>query len=168
MVNACGIFPDPETALHAIRELKKAGYREMLCQSPIPYEDIQMELKPKSARVWFFSGLGAAFGILFGLTLVLGTFFLANIMTGGKPIMSIPPALVIAYECANLFGFIGTFTGLVLLTRRWRRKVSFYEERASEDKLVLFVECPDGHLTQVQNHLKKAGGDIRMLEAGGV
>ncbi|MBI2889679.1 MAG: DUF3341 domain-containing protein [Nitrospirae bacterium] len=165
MVKAFAAYSSPDAALHAIRELKRAGYPEILCYSPIPYAEIQEELKPKSARVWAFSLLFAACGVMFGLTLVLGTFYLMNLITGGKPILSIPPGLVIAYECANLFGFLGTFTGLVLLTRRWRRKLDVYEERASEDKLVVLAECPDGHLTQVQNLLKKAGGELR--PAGG-
>lgn len=161
MVTAVGIFPGPDSALHAIREAKKTGYSDILCFSPIPYEQIQEELKPKSARVWAFSTLGALCGISFGLLLTLGTFHLQGLITGGKPILSMPPSLVIAYECANLFGFLGTFTGLVLLTRKWRRKTTVYEERASEDKVVVSVECPDAHLTQVQNLLKKAGGEIR-------
>ena len=63
-------------------------------------------------------------------------------MTGGKPIVSIPPFMIIAFELTILFGALSGVAGfLVLRPVSAARPVSGYSARFSNDRFGVVIGC---------------------------
>ena len=68
-------------------------------------------------RVRFFALCGALAGFGSGLALTIYSVLSWPIIVGGKPIVSLPPFLLIGYLLTILFGSLGAFVGFLLLAR---------------------------------------------------
>ena len=65
-----------------------------------------------------------------------------GITLGGKPAVSIPPYVVIAFELTILFGGIATLIGMVVLGRLPRFTPSpTYDPRFTNDRFGVAVHC---------------------------
>jgi Protein of unknown function (DUF3341) len=78
---------------------------------------VEAILAQKPSRLRFFALFGGLSGFCGGLALTIGTVLSWPIMTGGKPIISLPPFLIIAYLLTILLGSLGAFAGFLLLAR---------------------------------------------------
>ena len=96
--NALGLFDAPATALAAAGKLKGAGFDTPSVISPIPLHGAEEVLGEKKSVIKRFSFFGGLFGAMFGFTLAAGTAVLYLHPTGGRPIIAIPPFLIITYE----------------------------------------------------------------------
>src|SRR5262249_1965699 len=96
-----GVFAHVDTATRAIRELRARGLHSTATYSPVPLEDFEEALTgsglPRS-RVRLFTLVGALTGTACGFALTIWTALKWNLITGGKPVVSIPPFVVIAFE----------------------------------------------------------------------
>ena len=99
--NAVGIFQDPESALEAAGKLKGAGFAPEV-MSPIPLEGVEEVLGEKKSVIRRFTLFGAITGGLSGFALAAGTAVLYVHPTGGRPIITFPPFLIITYELTIL------------------------------------------------------------------
>ena len=106
-----GLFHDPQSALVAAGELKSAGFETPELMSPVPIEGVEEVLGKKKDVIRRFTFFGGIFGALFGFTLAAGTAVLYLHPTGGRPIIPIPPFLIITYEMTILLGILATVIG---------------------------------------------------------
>jgi hypothetical protein len=114
-----GVYRHLDCLMRGIDDLQKAGFNDMQVMSPLPRHEIEEKLykgEPSPVR-WF-----TLFGCLMGATLAfsLCSFTHANwpmIIPGGKPLVSVPPFLVITFEGNILWGSMMTLTGLILNCR---------------------------------------------------
>jgi hypothetical protein len=113
------VFDDKGPFLHKLKELVGQGMRseQMDVVVPYPMHEIEHILKLKQSKLRFFTLFGALAGFLSGFALTLGTVADWPLITGGKPLMSIPAFLVIAFELTILFGAIASFAGFLILAR---------------------------------------------------
>jgi hypothetical protein len=74
-------------------------------------------LDDSQSAVRFFAGVGAVSGLLTGFAFTIGTVLDWPMITGGKPLVSIPAFLVIGYELTILFGVLTAFVGFLHLSR---------------------------------------------------
>ena len=83
-----------------------------------------------------------------------------GLVTGGKPIASIPPFVVIAFELTILFGGIATLLGMVILGRlpRFRPSPTF-DARFTNDRFGVAVHCPPERRASVRQILTTAGAE---------
>src|SRR5512141_422903 len=93
-----GSFRHLDSLVLAIEQLKKAGYRELQALSPIPHHAIDEALDKPTSPVRVFTLVGCLLGCITGFTLTIAATLHYPLIVGGKPIISIPPFLVIVFE----------------------------------------------------------------------
>lgn len=161
-----GSFRYLDGLLAAIEQLREAGYRELQALSPVPHHAIEESLDESPSPVRCFTLAGCLLGAATGLTLTIGTSLYYPLITGGKPIVSIPPFLVIVFELTILFGGLLTLGGMLLNARLPRVSVvPAYDPRFSEDQFGLWVRCAGKDCETVTALLKKAGAE-KIVPAG--
>ncbi len=108
-----------EDFLAKLQELLQAGVEKEQLQLQLPYHlpevEQLLELRPGPLR--FFPLAGGLGGFLGGLGLCIYSVLSWPLVTGGKPIISLPPFLIIAYLLTILFGSLASFAGFLLLAR---------------------------------------------------
>ena len=139
--NALGLFHDPESALVAAGQLKSAGFEGLEVMSPIPIHGIDEVLGPKKSVIKRFTLFGGIFGALSGFALAAGTAVLYLHPTGGRPIITIPPFLIITYEMTILFGILATVLGFLISARFPAIRERVYAPESAVDKFVVTVAC---------------------------
>ena len=102
--SALGVFDGPDAALASAGRLKGEGFASLDLMSPIPLEGVEETLGKKKSVIKRFTFFGAIFGGLSGFALAAGTAVLYVHPTGGRPIITVPPFLIITYEMAILGG----------------------------------------------------------------
>ncbi len=110
---AIGVFGDTEQAARAVRALRQSGYDEVRAALPAPFPAVIEALgRPRSPldRVALTATLLGAVG---GLALCVVTSSAWPLVTGGKPIISVPPFLVVACELALMVGAVGIVVALL-------------------------------------------------------
>ena len=112
-------YEEAEAFLAKLQELLQSGVSKEQLQLQLPYHLPEVEqllgLRPGPLR--FFALAGGLIGFLGGLGLTIYTALSWPLMTGGKPIISLPPFLIIAYLLTILFGSLASFAGFLLLAR---------------------------------------------------
>lgn len=114
-----GLFERPEEVGDALDVLRAAGYepRELTVLSDSPYPEGAFEEEPVRHNLHVYPIVGAGCGVAVGLFVTIGSQLAYPLVTGGKPLLSIPPMLVILY-CAGLLGaMIATAFGVVAESR---------------------------------------------------
>ena len=100
-----GLFEQPDAVGDALDRLRAAGYepRELTVLSDSPYPEGAFEEEPVRHNLHVYPIVGAACGVALGLLVTIGTQLAYPLVTGGKPLLAIPPMLVILY-CAGMLG----------------------------------------------------------------
>jgi hypothetical protein len=152
------VFSEPSQAASAIRTLHAKGYYRVRATMPAPFPEVMDALQPPTSAV----GVGVLLGTILGLGAGLGLCILTSLawplVTGGKPIVSLPAFAVIAFECAVLIG--GSVTHAVLayttLTGRLRRGVPDDDPRFMIDRIGVFAP---GDGNALEPLLREAGAE---------
>ena len=112
-------FEDRERFLEALRQLVRDGVpaERIGVITPFCVPEVEEILPVKRSNVRFFALIGAASGTVAGFALTILTSLSWPLIVGGKPIVSIPPFIIIAFALTILFGALSTFLGFVLLSR---------------------------------------------------
>ena len=164
--NALGLFRDPESALAAAGQLKDAGFAGLEVLSPIPIHGIDEVLGPKKSVIKRFTFFGGIFGALAGFTLAAGTAVLYVHPTGGRPIITIPPFLIITYELTILCGILATVVGFLISARFPAIRERVYVPGASVDKFVVTVACDSEESASRVNAILRAAGAEEVRNSG--
>lgn len=155
-----GIFTEADAVVRAVQELRRAGFRDVTVFLPVPDPAILAVLdeRPSPVRLWTL--VGGLLGCLGGFALTVGTSLDWPIPTGAKPIVSIPPFIVIAFEWTILLGALGTLVGFLVHSRLPRRAVPMaYDPRLAEDRFGVFVQCPADRQSVAPVILQNAGAE---------
>ena len=166
--NALGLFRDPDSALEAARRLKGAGFARPELISPIPIHGVEDVLGPKKSVIKRFTFFGGLFGALSGFALAAGTAVLYLHPTGGRPIITIPPFLIITYEMTILFGILATVLGFLISARFPAIRERVYVPEAAVDRFAVTVACDSGErLGRAEVILREAGAEaVRSISEG--
>ena len=100
--------------VNAIHELKKAGFKELRTFAPYPEHHIEEALGYHRSPVRVWTLVGGLTGAATGFALTIWTSLDWPLVTGGKPILSIPAYVVFAFELTMLFGALSTIIGLFI------------------------------------------------------
>ena len=108
-----------DSAVEAVEALRKAGFKRKSIQAyaPAPEHDLEHALGYGQSPVRVFALVGALTGTATGFALSIFTSMDWPLVVGGKPIVSIPAFVVIAFELTILFGALSTVIGLFINTR---------------------------------------------------
>ena len=164
--NALGLFDAPSTAIEAAGALKGAGFDSPTVISPIPLHGIDEVLGKKKSVIKRFTFFGALFGGIAGFSLAAGTAVIYVHATGGRPVIAIPPFLIITYELTILCGILATVCGFILGSRLPAFKDRVYVPEVAVDKFAVTVSCEDTErLKRAQEILQSSGAEeIREVE----
>jgi molybdopterin-containing oxidoreductase family membrane subunit len=162
MAGVLGIFAHVDTTVRAIRDLRGQGFKDFTVYSPVPVEEIEEEVeRPKPlSRVRLFTLIGGLTGTASGFALTIWSSLQWNLVTGGKPIVSIPPFVVIAFELTILLGGLATLLALLVLGRIPKYRPSpAYDPRFTVDRFGIAVTCPRDRADAVGRLLSVAGAE---------
>lgn len=154
-----GLFREPEQAARAVAGLRAAGVqgRDLDVLTDTPYPEGAFGEEPVRHRLYLFTLAGALAGLVVGLLLTIGTQLSYPLVTGGKPILSIPPMLTIVFEGTMLGAIVFTVLGVVFESRLPRLGGQLYDPRISEGYLGVLVRPAEGHAAAAERELRAAG-----------
>lgn len=154
-VHTLALFNDFEEAGNALQELKDsnlAGFRmdDVTIKSPIEHPELSSLLGPRPVYVQLFTLCGAVFGSVTGFTLIASAQanFLLQIR-GGRPVVPIPPDMVLTYELFILCGVLMTALGCFIGWKLPGRRSPLYNERVSEDKIAILVKADSAAIASI-------------------
>ena len=163
-----GAFSYEDDFLAAAKQLKASGFDNISLLSPLPLEEAQEVLGLGKSKVRRFSLAGAIIGALSGFAMAVSTALVFILPTGGRPVITFPPYLVITYEMTILMGVLFTLLGFHVVSGlpAWRDKP--YLPSANVDRFVVVVEGAIGDdAVKAEAIIRQAGADdIRQLEDG--
>ena len=113
------VFEEKEQFLQRLRGLVREGVpgERIRVVTPFRIPEVEEILPGKRSKVRYFALVGAASGTASGFALTILTSLSWPLIVGGKPIVSIPPFIIIAFALTILFGALSTFAGFLLLSR---------------------------------------------------
>lgn len=112
-----GVFDTVDASVAAIHRLRAAGLTEITAISPAPNHELEHALHKKRSPVPLYTLVGGLTGTATGFALPTWTSMHWPLVTGGKPIISMPAWVIIAFELTILFGALATVAGLFIHAR---------------------------------------------------
>ena len=152
-------FETIEAVSAAANGLRQTALQHATVYSPVYAEEFHGEAAVGESRIGFLSLAGAIIGAAAGLLLTIGTSMQWPLITGGQPIISLPPFFVISFELTILFGVIATVLGMLWGVRRSTTKTGSYQPRFSADRFGIQVICDESQVASVKNLLFTAGAE---------
>lgn len=157
-----GIFAHVDSAAKAVRALRARGFGDFTVYSPVPVEELEEaveEGRPVSP-VRLFTLIGALTGTVTGFALTIWTSLKWGLVTGGKPIASIPPFVIIAFELTILLGGLSSLLAILVLGKlpKFRRSPA-YDPRFTVDRFGIAVTCPAGQVEAAGQCFREAGAE---------
>ena len=145
-----------DSTVDAIHELKKAGYKNLRAYMPFPDHHIEEALGYGESPVRVWTLVGGLTGAATGFALTIWTSMDWPLVTGGKPIVSIPAYVVIAFEMAILFGVLATLIGVFVLSRLPHTKpMIVYDAEFVAGRFGLYVIAQGDELDEARRILKR-------------
>lgn len=154
-----GLFGDAESAAKGVEALRAAGFtpRDIKTLTDSPYPEGAFGEEPDRHRLYVFPFVGAACGLALGLLVTIATQLSFPVVTGGKPLLSIPPMINVLYEGTMLGAIIFTVAGILFESRLPDLSGAPYDPRISEGYLGVLVAHADGRLPEAEQALRAAG-----------
>lgn len=156
-----GLFTDENVAADALDSLKGEGYSsaeyEILTGTPYP-EGTFGEEEPVH-KLYRWPLMGAACGFIIGLLLTTGTQLAYPLVTGGKPILGIPPMAIIIYEGTMLGSIIFTVIGVIFESRLPRMFMGAYDTRITEGYIGVAVTTEEDRVGAAEEVLRQVGAE---------
>jgi len=139
-------FDNKEDFMEKLEELFEKGYslrkRNMKIFLPHPEHDVEhlVEKYEKPSRLKFFTLVGGLAGCFTGFAFTSYTVLSWPLIVGGKPMISIPPFTVIAFELTILLGALFSFAGIMILGRLPKISKMFAFEEIHGNDYVIIIE----------------------------
>lgn len=144
-----------DDTLEAIRELRKAGHKDVTVYSPLPEHHIEEALGYRQGPVRVFTLVGALTGTATGLAFTAWTSMDWPLVVGGKPILSIPAFVIIMFEMTILFGALATVIGLFINIRIPHTKpLVVYDPEYTSGRFGIYAPADAGEISGVRQILE--------------
>lgn len=140
-----------DSTLDAIKELRGEGFEEITAFAPFPEHHIEKALGYGHSPVRLFTLIGGLTGAATGFAFTIFTSMDWPLVTGGKPILSVPAYVVIAFELTILFGVLATVIGVF-----WNMRLPdlegdvVYDPEFGAGRFGLYVTGPDDRMGRVR------------------
>lgn len=147
-------FEEAEAVVKELRNTEIKGFDaadDLVVKSPIEHPEVEEFLGQKPVNVQWFTLIGAVLGGLLAFTLISGSQanFYAQ-MKGGKPIVPIPPNMVLTYEMFILGGVYITVLGFLICAGLPARRSPLYSAKVSTDQIGLLVKVDESSATAIR------------------
>lgn len=161
-VRVKGTYAHLDTLLTGIDRLKAAGIGGYDVVAPLPrheIEEILYEGRPSPVRWWTLAG--AITGLCVGFLLPALTHAQwPMINPGGKPVVSLPPFIIIMFECTILLGGLATLLGLIVHAGlpAFGLDRSLQDPRYTDDKFgIVFTDAEPAQVEAIMDLLRNTG-----------
>jgi len=160
------VFEHAESVVDAIKALQAKGRKKFTVMTPVPNHDIAEAIDSSPSPVRLCTFVGGVIGGLLGLTLCAWTSLDWPLVTNGKEILSIPPFMVIMFECTVLIGGLSNlfamlfFSGLPDL-----KQGEAFDSRFMEDRFGIWVPCGRDESEGVAAMLRGSGAEEVRVDA---
>jgi hypothetical protein len=145
-----------DSTVDAIEGLRKAGFKELKAYAPYPEHHIEAALGYGQSPVRVFTLVGGLTGTATGFAFTTWTSMDWPLVVGGKPIVSIPAYVIIAFEMTVLFGALATVIGLFILSKLPDLKPAVvYDPEFSAGRYGVYVEAPSERADEARRILEK-------------
>ena len=158
--NVLGVFQYEDDFLAAATKLRESGYDDITLMTPVPVHAAEKVQGLGKSNVRRFTLFGALLGAVSGFAMTVITALVFILPTGGRPIITIPPYLVITYEMTILFGILFTLLGFHFVSGlpAWHDKI--YRVESNIDRFTVVVPLPDGKdPTLAENIIRESGAE---------
>lgn len=154
------LFKYEDDLLAAAGRLKESGFDDVTVMSPIHLHGAEKVLGMGKSAVRRFSLIGALLGALGGFAMAAGTALVFILPTGGRPLVPLPPYLVITYEMTILFGVLATLLGFHIVSGLPAWEDEPYDMSTNVDRFSVVVGCGAGQdPAAAESIMKEAGAD---------
>jgi hypothetical protein len=157
-------FRHVDGAADAIRALKELDYKDFTVYTPVPNVEIAAAVGHKVSSVRLWTLFGGLLGATAGFAMTLWMSYDYPIVVGGKPVGSVVPYVVIAFELTILFGALATLLGVAYNAWRTNQRGAF-DPRFTNDTIGIFVPCGVDRRTAIEELLRKNGAEEVRFEA---
>ncbi|MDE1891227.1 MAG: DUF3341 domain-containing protein [Betaproteobacteria bacterium] len=144
--------------LDELNETKLPGFsmKDVVIKSPIEHPELSEKLGKRPVYVQLFTLIGVLFGPITGLTLVASAqaSFIYQVR-GGRPVVPVPPDMVLTYEFFILSGVLMTVIGCFIGWKLPGNRSPLYNTRVSEDKIGILVKAETSAIPYINEIFKK-------------
>jgi len=132
-------FDDENEFVHKLKELVVSGIplKSLTIITPFPVHEVDDVLAQPESKLKVFTLGGALTGFATGLALTILTSLHWPLIGGGKPIVSLPAFIIVAFELTILFGALSSFVGFLILSRLPRFEQIISPEEHSKQFVIL-------------------------------
>ena len=150
-------FVHVDAAADAIRALRARGHRNLVVYTAAPNHEIEEALEHSVSPVRLITLIGGLTGCAAGFGMTLWMSHDWPVVVGGKPIGSIPPYVVIAFELTILLGALSTVAAVALFSVLMGKRGIAYDPKYSDDQIGVFVPAAGEQAGAVEQMLRSAG-----------
>ena len=154
-----GLFDNPNSAADAGDALKSAGIPDTDYDflTDAPYPEGAFGEREEKHRLYIFPFIGATLGLASAIILTSMTQVAYPLVTGGKPILSLPPMAVVSYEGTMLGAILFTVLGIIFESRLPKLKMGLYDTRITEGYIGVLVNAEEDQHNRVAGILDQSG-----------
>jgi hypothetical protein len=155
-----GVYASGDAAARAAGAVRAAGVGAAMTYAPMADPALLAGAARRPSLVRLCTLLGGLAGGAAGIAFPAYTMLDAGLIVGGKPIVSIPPLVVIGFELAMLGAALGGLAGFLLLSRLPRRLAPALAGRGfTDDRYGVLVTCTPGQQAGARAALEQAGAE---------
>jgi len=152
------VFEHLDSTVDAVKELRSGGFQDIRTYAPYPDHHIEKALGYGPSPVRVFTLVGALTGTATGFAFTTWSSMDWPLVTGGKPIVSIPAYVVIAFELTILFGALATVIGLFINAKLpSTRPMVIYDPEFSSGRYGVYVPAAGEDLGRARDILDGHG-----------
>lgn len=158
--NVMGVFQYEDDFLAAARQLRDSGFDDLTLMTPIPLRAAEEILGLGKSNVRRFTLFGALLGAACGFGMAVATALVFILPTSGRPIITIPPFLIITYEMAILLGILFTLLGFHVVSGlpAWHDRI--YRSESNVDRFTLVVSLDAAaNAEQAESIIRNSGAE---------
>ena len=153
------LFRTADDVADALDRLRGLGLpaNQYTVLSGCPYPEGAFGEETPKGHLFVFPLVGAACGLAIGIFLTVGTQIAYPLVTGGKPILSIPPMINVLYEGMLLGAIVLTVIGMLFEMRLPDFSRAPYDSRIFEGYLGVLVSGSDDSVNRARQALVASG-----------
>ena len=147
-----------DSTVEAIEKLREKGFEDVTAFTPMPEHHVEDALGYGASPVRVFTLAGGLVGAAGGLAITIFTSMDWPLVTGGKPIVSVPAFVVPIFEMTILFGALATLIGLFINMRIPNLKpLVVYNTDFSGGLFGVYVKPPADRFDEARSILEASG-----------
>ena len=166
MAQMLALYKTAESAAQATEALDGAGVtnEEWDILTDAPYPEGAFGEKDPEHKLYVFPFMGACIGFTLAMIETIGTQTAYPLVTGGKPIFSMPAMTIIAYELTMLGAIIATVLGILFESRIPNPFAGIYDERITEGYIGITIVCDEAKIESLETLFKTNGAEDIIIE----